>query len=295
MPGASPPLFIIGNPRSGTTLLRLMLTCHRRIVIPPECGFAVWYRERYEGWPDLCRREPDLLARFADDVLAARKFETWGLSREVLLASLAPRRPASYPEAVEAVYLLYAARVKPAAARWGDKNNFHIDHIPEIDRMFPEARFLHIVRDGRSVACSYRALHGRHLDSRYAPKLPREVDVIAHEWGCNVEKVRRAFASLAPGRTMEIRFEDLVTDPEGRLRDVCDYLGEDFDPEMLRYYELNRSRVLEPREFWSWKEKNLSPPMPEEVDRYRRDLSESEIARFNSIAGQTLARYGYAL
>jgi Sulfotransferase family len=74
--GRKPPVFIIGNPRSGTTLLRLMLTCHPHLVIPPEGGFAVWLHDEYHAWSREDGRSPEAIALFVRAVLACRKMET---------------------------------------------------------------------------------------------------------------------------------------------------------------------------------------------------------------------------
>src|SRR3990170_5812962 len=164
-----PPIFIIGNPRSGTTLLRLMLTCHHNIVIPPECGFAIWWHKKYKNWDVDSSR--CCLNEFMNDLFNSRKFETWNLKRELLEQFLAERRDQNYSDLISSIYEFYARQQKEKFERWGDKNNFHINHIETISGLFSEAKFIHIVRDGRDIACSYRKLYGEKFDSQYAPKL----------------------------------------------------------------------------------------------------------------------------
>jgi Sulfotransferase family len=286
-----PPIFILGNPRSGTTLLRLMLTCHREIVIPPECGFAVWLYDKYRDWD--AARAPALIGPFAGEVAAARKFDTWGLDRHRLAAALAAAPPASYAEAASRVYECYASHRGRSFGRWGDKNNFYVDHVATIDAIYPRAFFVHIVRDGRNVACSYKGLHAAALESRYAPRLPWKAAEVAAEWQDANAKIDAGLGELAAERVFRLRFEDLVTDTESRLRSLCDALGEDFDPAMLDYHRQNARQELEPAELLAWKQKTLQPPIRSEVDRFRRELEADEIAAFEHVAGATLARYGY--
>ena len=288
-----PPIFIIGGPRSGTTLLRLMLTCHKNIVIPPECGFAVWLYDDYKRWNEL--DFDSLLEQFIVDLMKCRKIETWHLDMKGLLDFAGSRCPPSYSEAVSLVYEWYGLSQGRSFNRWGDKNNFHIGYIPTIKAIFPDVRFVHIVRDGRDVACSYKGLGQRQIDSAYAPRLPHRIEDIALEWTTNVSTAIQSFASIAWEHVTEIRFEDLVLDSEATLRNLCTRLGEEYDPRMLEYYAENRTRELEPKEFLPWKAKNLKPPIPTEVGRHRVELSEQEIASFQSIARQTLERYGYQL
>ena len=225
LPPLKPPIFILGNPRSGTTMLRLMLTCHREIVVPPECGFAVWFYDAYRDW------NPSRTAAFVDDLMGARKFCTWGVSRDELTDFFARRLPTSYAEAAALVYECYGRCRGRRFSRWGDKNNFHIDHIDTLDELFPRSFFVHIVRDGRSVACSYQQMHAEAFESRFAPQLPSKIADVAAEWRGNNEKIDAGLAALGPGRSHRLRFEDLVCDrPTGPVR--CTRRG--FRPEDAR-------------------------------------------------------------
>jgi len=287
-----PPIFIIGNPRSGTTLLRLMLTCHPAIVIPPECGFAVWLYDAYKSWDR--DRDPDLLNRWIADLAGCRKIETWNLHIQGLSVFLESRPPSSYSEAVSAVYEWYAREQGRPSTRWGDKNNFHVNHVGTIRTLFPEAFFVHLVRDGRDVACSYRELNRRTMDSRYAPNLPNEIADIAREWTANVENVNRAFSAFDRERVTEIRYETLTSEPEVTLKALCDFLEEEYDERMLTYPEVNRARQLEPAEFLQWKEKTLRPPTPRDQAPHLTQLTPEEIRTFEEIGGGVLRKYGYA-
>lgn len=285
-----PPIFIIGNPRSGTTLLRLMLTCHRNIVIPPECGFAVWLHDKYESWAGS---DDLVIDRFVADVLECRKIETWQVDEEGLLGFLKNRRPDSYAAAVSLVYEWYGLSAGETFTRWGDKNNFYLDYIPTIKAMFPAAHFVHIVRDGRNVACSYRRLAATKIESRYAPRLPHEIDDIARQWKQNIETIDQSFNAFGHEHVQELRLEDLVRDPQEQLTRVCELLGEEYDAGMLEYHRVNEQRQLEPQEFLQWKEKTLKPPTPEQNDEYQSKLTADEITRFEAIAGDTLRKHGY--
>ena len=288
-----PPIFIIGNARSGTTLLRLMMTCHKNILIPPECSFAVWWREKYGPWSGGGPVTDTYLAAFVNDLMSSRKFETWQLGREQLMESLRARRPSSYPEAVSAIYQCFGAARGRSFGRWGDKNNVHLHHIAELHEMFPTARFVHIIRDGRNVACSYLALHRSRTESRYAPRLPQDLRGIAEEWRNNVLIARRGFDAIGWSAVHEIRFEDLVTRAEGTLRTLCSFLAEEYDVAMLAYDLANRTGELEPSEFLQWKSKTLLPLLPRETTRYVDELTPGDQELFEGIAGDILQLYRY--
>jgi hypothetical protein len=283
----SPPIFVIGSPRSGTTLLRLMLTCHEGIVVPPECGFAQWLKARFDRW------QPECLVEFCDAVSRSRKFETWGIEEERLRRFLESRAPATYSDAVSAVYECYGEVMGRRFRRWGDKNNYYLHHIPILAEMFPSAFFIHLVRDGRDVTCSYREVVAGQWTSPYAPKLHTDVAEIAVEWSGNLREIRQSLGNLDAARSCELRYEDLVREPEPVLRRLCNALGEPYDPDMLEYHRINAQRRLEPGEFMGWKAKTAGPPSTSGIERYRRDLSRSDVAAFERLAHDMLVEYGY--
>ena len=161
-----PFLFILGNPRSGTTLLRLALSTHSGICIPPECGFALLLADKF-GDSKFPEAEDD----FFKAVVACKKFETWRLTIKDIYyeASLSP--PSTYAEACKCVYRAFARMRGKVDALPGDKNNFYTDYIEGIAAHFPESRVIWIVRDPRDVFCSYLELGSKKIDSPYAPIL----------------------------------------------------------------------------------------------------------------------------
>jgi hypothetical protein len=283
------PIFIIGNPRSGTTLLRLMLTCHPRVCVPPECGFAVWLYDKYRDW------RPEQVEDFARDVLACYKIETWHWDTAGLAPFLRSNAPQTYARAAELVYLWYARCQGREDVRWGDKNNFHLSHIETLREIFPLSAFVHIVRDPRSIACSYRRLGEAQLASPYAPKLPANLEDAALHWRTNVRTISAAFDRLKWQGVHQIRFEDLVATPRATLECLCEFLGERFETGMLDYHARNRDHELEPVAFDSWKSKTRLPPMAEEAGRYQTELTAVERRQVESLVTPELQQFGYPL
>ena len=287
------PFFIIGNPRSGTTLLRLMLTCHPNIVVPPECGFAVWWYPKYDNLKNWINDET-LIQQFLDDLMISKKIESWQINFPELFKYLITSKPQSYGDIVSSVYEWYGLNQGKNISIWGDKNNFHIRYIHTIKEIFPDTKFLHIIRDGRDVACSYREINRRQLNSQYSPVLPNNIEDIAIEWTNNISTVSNSFQKFDWENVLEILYEDLVYYPEKKLRIVCDWLGEEYSPDMLRFYILNQKEQLEPIEFLGWKEKTIQPLQTNQIGRYKHELSIKEIEIFESIAFNTLDRFGYS-
>jgi hypothetical protein len=285
------PLFIIGNPRSGTTLLRLMLTSHPNICIPPECGFAIWWFSKYKNWTKPFSKVQ--VQDFVRDLLESRKFETWKLSVNELTDFILANMPSTYAELVDSVYRLFCIKMKKPGAKWGDKNNFYLNHIDPLSEIFPGCYFVHIVRDGRDIACSYRKVKTIGSESKYAPKLPTEITAIAEEWHGNLNKIKRSFENLNWKNVIEIRYEDLVADPKKTLSRVCESFGEEYNPQMLEFYLLNRQKGFEPAEFLQWKELTLHPLSDERIGRFKIEMTVQDVRDFQRIAQSTLDKYKY--
>jgi hypothetical protein len=278
--------FVLGNPRSGTSLFRSMLNAHPATVVPPECGFILWLADT---WGTADWQAAGVLAAFADAVLASRKFETWELTKEQLLAELEPVK--DYRDAVTRVVQAYARSKGRSVQCWGDKNNYYVTQVQALRKLFPDASYLHITRDVRDVACSYRELMQRSIDSKYKPVLAVDAEAIATEW---VENNTNVIASLAdhPGY-LRLRYEDLVADVPGTMRTVFTKLG--LPTEGLVGADMHLRSLDEPAEFLQWKAKLTAPADSASVGRYRTDLPAEEIAVIERVAGPLMVQLGYAL
>lgn len=284
---AHPPApFVVGVARSGTTLLRLQLDAHPQLAIPPETGFgALAGRLRAAAGPDA----------FA---AAVRSLETWpdlGIDDDALAALLAGVSPWTPGDALRALYAGYAARHgKP---RFGDKTPGHLRQMEAIAELLPEARFIHIVRDGRDVAASLR-------EQPFAPGDGSAAAAAAH-WRDELLAARATAARLP--RYREVSYERLVREPEATLRELCDFAGLPFDAALLRAHERASLRFEELPErrpsgdgFATRAERaarharTAQPPDAARIGRWRETLDAEEAAAVEQIAGPLLAELGYA-
>jgi hypothetical protein len=267
----------------------VILNSHRDIVVPPEGGFAMWLYPKYKG---KNFSNVDNILAYLDDLYATRKFETWTLERSRLRKYLLSRKLETYADIVNSVYVFYGKVRNRKFKRWGDKNNFYLNHIFWIDQLFPHAQFIHIIRDGRDVACSYIALHDKPIKSKYKPNLPCNIINIAHEWVDNVEKIETSFKEIDEERRVIVRYEDLVLDFRKTMRGLLDYLHLPYGDSIETYYI---DGTDEPREFLQWKSRITAPPDRSRVGRYKHELDKAVIEQFNRIASVTLRKYNYEL
>ena len=279
-----PPFpFIVGCARSGTTLLRLMLQGHPALAIPPESYFPV------RMWPGRARylREDGFdMGRFVDDLLhhprlprpARTVRDKWDLDPLLLQERLQGVMPIDYPEAIRRIFALYAeTKGKP---RYGDKTPVFVLRIPLLAELFPEAVFVHIVRDGRDVAMS---LVERHWG-------PETLEEGAAYWAIRVREGRTSGRVLGPDRYREVRYEDLLAWPEGVLRELSPFVGLDFRQEMLSYEDHALDNVPPDERFFH---EHLSEPPTAGLRDWRRALNSEDLETFEAIAGAELSDFGY--
>jgi Sulfotransferase family len=263
-----PAFFIVGSARSGTTLLRVMLNAHSEIAVPPESRFIT---ELYDG--DEVEADAWL-----ERLAAHQRFQAWNLPIEEVRARLdgrAARVP--YPRAVDAAFSAFAAH--RGKSKCGDKTPRYIEDIPLLARLFPEARFVHMVRDGRDVAMSYADV----------PFGPKTVARVARLWSERVARGMEA-GSAIPDRYWEISYEDFVAHPEAKMKSVCGFIGIEFEDDMLDYAHRARSEVL-PRAA-RYNPRVMSNDIIARRS-WRRDMPAFQVEVFESIAGDMLEHLGY--
>lgn len=287
------PLFILGNPRSGTSLYRLILTNHPEICIPPECGFIEWWHKKYAEWSAADAENGAKVAEYVEDVMSSRKIETWKLKAKELEALIHEMRPGNYAELSLIVILQYARQQGTDPVYLGDKNNYYVSHLDRLHKIFPDAKYLGIIRDGRDVACSYKSMKKVNTDSPYVPRLSDDISEIAEEWVLNNENIIELFEKVGEKNSFLIRYEDLLNSTEDILRQVCDFLNLPYSDHMLAYPEKNQKEHQEPDQFLAWKEKTLQLPDPSNIGKYKKQLSREEILLFEQNAEKLMPRFNY--
>ncbi|MBN7797437.1 sulfotransferase family protein [Parahaliea mediterranea] len=269
------PVFILGAQRSGTTMLRLMLNAHGRLCVPHESVFITELYPRLDEFGDLSQRENR--CRLIDVIAAHPQVKKGGLVVDI--ERLKAAEVDSYPALVREIFREYM--VGQGKSVWCDKSPSYTEDIDVLCRMFPDARFVHLVRDGRDVAMSQLAI------SWGSNNLPR----IARDWRWQTMVCHKVGAVLPADRFMELRYEDLVLEPEQQLRRICQFLNVPFDPGMLDYHRSADKAV--PRESLQWHRNSVSRPNVEKVLAWKTTMRRSDRVIFEQIAGDALASFGY--
>jgi len=275
------PFFVVGCPRSGTTLLQVLLDAHPRIAIPTEGHLFSRFGRIFGRYGDL--RQERNLRLFVSDVLHDQRIGLWKLDVSVPEFLRGLTTP-SIRGVFERVYELYARR--EGKARWGDKSPVHALHIRDIKQVFPEAKFIHLVRDGRDVAESTRRM----------PVGPKSMIGIARRWRRYVLAFREAKAWLPSGDALEVQYEQLVRDPAQEMARILAFLGESPMPLGHEVPETRMRRYLVQESFAKTLHQSLAGKISEgKIGVFLGALSPRDLELFEAVAGDVLTLYGYGL
>jgi hypothetical protein len=270
----APPVFpiIVGCGRSGTTLVRSVLDANPVIAVPPESFFIIDLAKHRDG--------PFDASAFVDDLLAHDRFAMWPCDHEKVRRAVLLDPPRDFAGAIRRVFAAYAE--SQGKLRYGDKTPRYVKHLPALAALLPEARFIHVVRDGRDVAPGI-------VKMRWGPDNLRAA---AAYWQHHVELGRRAGRALDPECYLEVSYEQLVVDPQPVIERMCAFVDIPFDDAML-HPEARFDQVIagvdEPSTHTG-----LQRPIGVVRD-WRRDLTAREVALVEALVGDTLRAAGYEL
>jgi hypothetical protein len=273
----NPYVFVVGCPRSGTTLLQRMLDAHPRLAVSNDPHFIPFAPGVNDG------QDPPVTPELVEWLLGYRTFKRLGLDEPTTRAAAATAR--TFNELVTAIYDAFGhARGKPLA---GEKTPRYVRYLPLLHRLFPQARVVHLLRDGRDVVLS--TLDWAREDrgpGRFELFGESPVAACALSWRWHVTTGRRDGAPLGD-LYAEVRYEDLVGDPEAAMRRVAAHLGLPYSEDMLAFH-VGRQRDdpgLSAKEAWL-------PPTPGLRD-WREQLAPHDLELLEALAGDLLTDLGY--
>jgi len=280
------PVFIVGCGRSGTTLLRLMLLQSDELHIPLESGFFGTLSKRQSAYGDFTEtRQRWFFIRDLqlNPATSKRKsfsvFEMTPREAESILMEAAPTDLAGATAA-----LFEATAQKHEKKRWGDKTPSYIRHLPELAEAFPDAQFVHLIRDGRDVAASMR-------DAGWNTSIREGI----RQWNHDVTVARHSVGrALKAERYREVFYEQLVRNPEETLQSLCEWLHLHYTPDMLNFHENSTSRL--PEETADTLHSRAQAPIDaSRAAAWKQSLPSWEVAEAEDEAGELLAELGYEL
>lgn len=273
------PVFIFGCDRSGTTLLGSLLGSHSRCVTTPESQFVY---EMFRGFranlhANLHADEKKELETAASRIKNHFRFKLWNIDFDP--NAIWSQGVTSYPELILFLVKTYAAGVEqPGADIWVDHTPANCSFAVTLAELFPEAKFIHIVRDGRAVASSLMALPWKFHNARK----------VSDYWVKKVGQGLAAESHFGPDRCVRVKYEDLVAEPEGVLQKLSAFAGLDYQPQMV-----TGSGFAVPD--YTVKEHALvgKPADPQRINAWEGRLKQRDVEIFENNSGNMLAYLGY--
>jgi len=282
-PGATPgslkdsePIFVVGAPRSGTTLLQLILDSHPDIAMNGEVHFFDQVLQLRAQIPDLCAA--GAVEHFFAQLPRIDAFQYLpNLASQLgeVRARLASDARPTYERFF--LYMLEAPALAAGAKRCGEKTPENIRYLPDLTRILPTAKIVHIVRDPRDVVSSLLKM----------PWAPQGVVANALKWKIDMLFMRDF--KRDGGRVHELRYEDLLEHPEATLHALCEFIGVSWTHQMLQFHSIAHGRIKDE----PWK-RGTSRQLNESArGRWRQDLSAGQVNVVEFVVRPFLEDYGY--
>lgn len=273
------PIFVIGAERSGTTLLMTMLGCHPRIAVPEVAWFYPRFRPYLHTYGDLS--QADNMKTLLEEMIFGLKTPFWDMKvnpRTIVDELMTLAQEPSFAGAYDAILARFAQESKKP--RWGEKTPYNLFYIKEILGDFPNAQFVFITRDGRDASADY-------LASGFGPT---NIYCAAEIWRMGQEAVAPWRAKLPAEQWMDVSYEDLVANSETVLKQVCTFLGEAYDANMLNFHQTDIAKARGA----SRDHAPLGQPVTTQfIGIYKDQLSKKEQRIFMAAAGTALINAGY--
>ncbi len=271
------PFFVFGSGRNGSTMLNRMLNQHTEIYLPSEQYFLGNSIIKFKLYNFLIWR--DLVKIITGELLPVTGSHTWDFFAEEVFDLLNNAEDKDLQSSIDLIFRTYGEKAKKFS-KWGDTTPLNTFYIPEIYSVFPQSKYIFLLRDGRDVVASYKK-GGSFLGELSNPK-----NGVIH-WLKSIEKY-----DWLKKRTdvLLVKYEDLVVDSELKLRQVCTFLGVEFQEELLDFHriDLQNSLYLEPQH------RNLRKPVfKSSIGNYQKDLSADELDAVSHQLKVQLARFEY--
>ena len=275
----SPYLFIVGCPRSGTTLLQRITEAHSQIAMVPE---LFWVTDQVRSKGGLKLHEP-VTKEIVTRLFEHKRFSLLGMDRNEFIELYKPG--ATFGEFVGSIFDLYGRKNQKKLV--GNKTPDYVQNISELHQQWPSSRFVHLIRDGRDVCLSI--LNWKKADrttGRYSPYREDPVSTIALYWKRKVLLGRQAGRALNENLYSEVFYESLILRAENECRALCEFLQIPYEQKMVRFYE-NRPDTEKARNTKSWM------PVTKGFRDWRTQMPLPDIEKFEAVAGDLLEELGY--
>jgi hypothetical protein len=275
------PFFIIGSGRCGSTLTRAILNTHSKVAIPPESYVLGVTVIAYKRWSFLPWKilYPYILNFFENH----KHFELWDISLDSVSETLRAldENNQSLHTIIDSIYRHFINEKNPEAQYWGDKSLYNTFYLPQIDQLFPRAKYVHLLRDGRDVASSF-------VDCGFYNNLETGMK----RWKLSLELIKDHQQSIDESRFLEVKYEQLVTETSRTIKTICEFLNLNYEEKLSEYwkYTENLPDVGEVGYY-----KNVQNPISDDSVGRWKNLSQDDRQKLKKKLKSQLQEYDYSL
>jgi hypothetical protein len=260
-----------------------MVNAHPQIAITPETHWIPRVYKKRSGLTAEGLVTPELISH----LLEVPKFTRLGISRDELVELTGEGQSVSYSTFVTGIFDLYGKAQGKTIV--GDKTPGYARKVSILHALWPRARFVHLIRDGRDVCLSMANWPKAHQKrpGRFATWKDDPVSTTALWWEFMVRKGRELGRSFGPELYYEVRYESLVSNPAEECKALCAFLDLPFDDAMLRFHE-GRTKTtpgLDAKHAWL--------PVTRGLRDWRSQMPAEDVGRFEAAAGDLLEELGY--
>lgn len=283
-----PSVFIVSSGRSGTTLLTSILNASEQIFIPYESDFISRAYPHYQHRQSFGEDDYTQISKL---FRLTAKQEGWGMSESYLLSYLKEHSPQTFSEVNSVIYEAFHKQEQTDDLLWGIKSPVLIASLDRIKSVYPQTKIIHIIRDGRDVYLSYRKIH-ETSEIKFGPK-----GIIANAlyWVDGLRRIEDFLQQDKSNQIYELRYEDILSNPERELKQICDYIDIQYQPSMHENFNsLERNKKVVPEYFKQVIHKKTNEKIDvSNVKKHLREMSKYELIIFELIAIPYLIKYKY--
>ncbi|REE01029.1 sulfotransferase family protein [Marinoscillum furvescens] len=273
------PFFVFGSGRNGSTMLNRILNQHPAFFLPSEQYFLGNSIIKFRLYNFLIWR--DLVKIIAGELLPATGSHTWSYGPDAVIKDLFHTSDKSLQYVVDRIFRSYGESREVQFARWGDTTPMNTRYMPEITDLFPKAKYIFLLRDGRDVVASYQKGGKDYLGELAAPMSA------ARHW---LRSVAMYEQMLKKTDILLVRYEKLVQDPEFELTRLCQTLDVEYDPGLLDFHLSTPQEAL----YQEPQHANIRRPISgSSVGNWQRTLAKEDLDMIMPLLQDTLAKYGY--
>ena len=278
-----PLFFILGRPRSGTTMLASIFDAHPNVVLPFECPLII---NIYSKYAKINNWDEKTILEFVDDIIYQRKFDSWRVDKDMLLNSLLLMKGEnSFETMIKALYLNFNSFFdKSETLLIGDKNPVYSIYPHQLVKLFPKAKFIHLTRDYRDNIMSIK-----NVDFE-APITA----LLAYRWRFAEKRILKEI-SRNPDSFYTIKYEDFVSLPQKYLIEMCSFLNIEYRPDTLDFHKTKETmfKDFNREHIEKYHSSLLRPITADKIYGWKTKMLEKDIRVADTVVGSTADKCNY--